>query len=237
MRQYLFVFFLLATINSYSLPQEYSVKKGDTLYSIAKEFDINVEQLRFMNNLKSNVLVVGQSLLIPDTYIVKKGDTLYSISRKLNISITELYKTNPHIQNTIIKPGQTILISSSPNKATVTQKDIVISNNTLPYNGPISLNSSSRDGWIVSLNNTKEVYSSITGKVVWVGEYRGFDKVCIIEGNNGYVITYAGLETIRVSLGTRIKAGENIGQIPSNKDKLYFFSFKDGKPIDPSHIF
>lgn len=42
----------------------YKVKKGDTLYSISKKFNIPVSQLKEVNGLKSNVIKVGQHLLI-----------------------------------------------------------------------------------------------------------------------------------------------------------------------------
>ena len=42
----------------------YIVEKGDTLYSIAKRFNITVNELKRINNLESNVLSIGQQLLI-----------------------------------------------------------------------------------------------------------------------------------------------------------------------------
>ena len=69
----------------------YTVKSGDTLWSIAKKYNITVDELKRLNNLPSNTLRVGQILKINDqdttptignTYIVKKGDSLYSIANK-----------------------------------------------------------------------------------------------------------------------------------------------------------
>ena len=66
------------------------MEKGDTLYSIAKKFDISVNKLKEYNNLTSNLLNIGQKILIPigedTTYVVKSGDTLYKITKnKKNI--------------------------------------------------------------------------------------------------------------------------------------------------------
>src|SRR5690606_36934570 len=52
------------------LPEEpekvsYTVKKGDTLYSIARNFKTTVDEIKRINNLKSNLLNIGQTLLIP----------------------------------------------------------------------------------------------------------------------------------------------------------------------------
>ena len=43
----------------------YTVKTGDTLWSIAKNFDVSVNNLKAANNLTSNLLSVGQTLTIP----------------------------------------------------------------------------------------------------------------------------------------------------------------------------
>ena len=68
--------------------EQYVVQKGDSLYSIAKKFDISVNKLKEYNNLSNNLLSVGQKLLIPigedTTYVVKNGDTLYKIAKDFN---------------------------------------------------------------------------------------------------------------------------------------------------------
>ena len=43
----------------------YTVKKGDSLYSIANKYNTTVEQIKKLNNLTSNNLSIGQKLLIP----------------------------------------------------------------------------------------------------------------------------------------------------------------------------
>lgn len=81
----------------------YKVKSGDTLYSIAKKFNISVEKLKDINNLKSNLISIGQNLKVNDygTYIVKKGDTLYSIAKKYNTSVEKLKEINNLKNNTL----------------------------------------------------------------------------------------------------------------------------------------
>ena len=48
-----------------SQPKTYIVKAGDTLWSIAKENNISVSELKDVNNLENNLLSIGQSLIIP----------------------------------------------------------------------------------------------------------------------------------------------------------------------------
>ena len=43
---------------------KYTVVKGDTLYSLAKKFNISIEELKKKNNLTDNVLSLGQSIIV-----------------------------------------------------------------------------------------------------------------------------------------------------------------------------
>ena len=45
--------------------EKYIVKKGDSLWSIAKDNDTTVEEIKLLNNLNSNLLSIGQVLIIP----------------------------------------------------------------------------------------------------------------------------------------------------------------------------
>ena len=97
----------------------YTVKRGDTLYSIASRFNTTVQAIKTLNNLTSNNLSIGQTLQIPSTipeepstqdeYIVERGDTLYSIARKFNVSVNDLIEYN-NLPTTILTPGQSLRI-------------------------------------------------------------------------------------------------------------------------------
>lgn len=120
----------------------YIVQKGDSLYSIAKRFNVGLSELKEINNLTSNLISVGQELTIPGvapsdqtntTYIVQKGDTLYSIANAYNISLDELVDLNDLI-NSDIYPGQELIISSTNNEVVENPTDnlyVVVSGDTL----------------------------------------------------------------------------------------------------------
>ena len=95
--------------------QTYTVKSGDTLYSIAREYNTTPEELRTLNNLATNLLSVGQKLIIPTTsitttYIIEKGDTLYSLANKFNTTVDNLKKLNNLTSNNL-SIGQELIIS------------------------------------------------------------------------------------------------------------------------------
>lgn len=103
----------------YGTGVNYTVQKGDSLWSIANKYGVSVEELKNANNLSSNLLNVGQTLKIPSkkepitgdysVYTVSKGDSLYSIAKKYNLSVNDLVKYN-NLSSTNLSVGQQLLI-------------------------------------------------------------------------------------------------------------------------------
>lgn len=99
----------------------YTVKNGDTLYSIAREFNTSVEELLTLNKLYSTSLNIGQQLLIPKggieivgvvDYVIKPGDSLWKIANNCNATVEDIIKLN-NLDSTIIYPGQIIKLSET----------------------------------------------------------------------------------------------------------------------------
>lgn len=99
--------------------QNYTVKRGDTLYGISNQFGVSVEDIKSTNNLSSNNISIGQVLKIPNnsgtnpqntiTYTVKKGDSLYNIARVYKTTTADLIKLN-NLKSNLLSIGQTLLI-------------------------------------------------------------------------------------------------------------------------------
>ena len=98
----------------------YVVKKGDSLWSIARANGLTVDELKSLNNLSSNVLHVGDVLLISSAdstgddgndnyYVVDSGDTLWSIARKYNLSVNELKALN-NLSSNALSVGQRLIV-------------------------------------------------------------------------------------------------------------------------------
>ena len=107
-----------------ALSDTYKVKSGDTLYSIAKKYNISVDELKELNNLKNNNITVGQVLKIKSNipseevtgknyYIVKSGDTLYSIAKKYNTTVDEIKKLN-NLKSNNLSIGMELKIKEEP---------------------------------------------------------------------------------------------------------------------------
>ncbi len=107
-----------------ALSDTYKVKSGDTLYSIAKKYNISVNELKELNNLKNNNITIGQVLKIKSNipseevteknyYIVKSGDTLYSIAKKYNTTVDEIKKLN-NLKSDNLSIGMELKIKEEP---------------------------------------------------------------------------------------------------------------------------
>lgn len=107
----------------------YTVKKGDSLWLIANKYGTTVDELKNANNLKSNTLSIGQTLIIPEkkentnkiSYVVKKGDSLWLIANKYDTTVEKIKSTNDLKSNTL-SIGQVLVIPSSSEFITYTVK-------------------------------------------------------------------------------------------------------------------
>ena len=99
--------YLIEQDNNY---QEYIVKKGDSLWAISRKYDIPVNELIEINNLKDLTIKVGDILLVPnqeDYYTVEKGDTLWSVAKKFNTTVDNLKQIN-NLTSNLLSIGQTL---------------------------------------------------------------------------------------------------------------------------------
>ncbi len=108
----------------------HTVKKGESLFSIAKIYNVSIDDLKKFNNLKTGRIQTGQDIKISqptvsadnrettktgdiaktDVHKVMKGESLYTISKKYNVSIDELKKINK-LEKGNIQTGQELKLS------------------------------------------------------------------------------------------------------------------------------
>ncbi|MFC0525923.1 LysM peptidoglycan-binding domain-containing protein [Pontibacillus salicampi] len=98
--------------------QIHVVQSGESLYSIANQYSVPMDQLIRANELDApNNLVVGQALVIPidgQYYFVQQGDSLYSIAGSFNISTQELANINQISMQQMLPIGLRIYIPPKP---------------------------------------------------------------------------------------------------------------------------
>ncbi|HPK53950.1 MAG TPA: LysM peptidoglycan-binding domain-containing protein, partial [Smithellaceae bacterium] len=120
---------------SSALAEQYQVKKGDSLYSISREFGVKISAIQQENSLGGTKLKAGQILTISGNgsaapaikaktksvtqtghlsyYIVKKGDTLSLIARKTGVPAKEIAALN-NIKPRNLRIGRKLMLAPPP---------------------------------------------------------------------------------------------------------------------------
>jgi len=100
------------------IPTFYTVKRGDSLSVIAERFGLTLAELKSINNLKGNLIQIGQVLKFPDTesslfaeHKIKRGETLSDIAELYRVRLTDLKAAN-NLRGDRILIGQTLKIPS-----------------------------------------------------------------------------------------------------------------------------
>lgn len=103
-------------------PITHLVKKGETVYSISKMYNLPLEAIYESHPSARKGIKVGEVIEIRQSaetaaskgrymyYKIKPGDTLYSLSRKYSVGVADILKANPGVSETNFKAGETIRI-------------------------------------------------------------------------------------------------------------------------------
>lgn len=167
---------LLAYQNT-STNKTYTVKSGDTLYSIARTYGVTVSALAAANNITNYSLIyVGQVLIIPGTtvtpptttvkYTVKSGDTLYKIATMYNTTVAKIAAANNitnvnsiYVGQVLVIPGTTVTPPTTTVKYTVKSGDTLYKIATM-YNTTVAK--------IAAANNITNVSLISVGQVLTI---------------------------------------------------------------------
>lgn len=204
----------------------YTVQKGDSLWSIAKRFNVGVDEIKSANNLTSNLINVGQKLVIPGaapsdqtnvTYVVQKGDSLWSIANANNTTVDEIANLNDLDTNTIYV-GQILQIPNSgdlqENPSSTSDTVYVVKSGDTLYS--IALRYDTTPNAIINKNNLTSSVLTIGQQLIIPSnpESTGEDDITT---NNTYVVQNGdSLYSISRMYGISVDDIKNANNLTSN---------------------
>jgi membrane-bound lytic murein transglycosylase D len=106
----------------FTLPSTHVVRRGDSLWNIAKRYDTTTKKIQSLNNLQTTQLHIGQVLKMPGykdekievgdlkVYQVKRGDSPFDIAQLHNMPLKRFLRINLLTPNSTIYPGQKLFI-------------------------------------------------------------------------------------------------------------------------------
>ena len=196
---------------------KHQVAPGDTLYSIAWRYDLDVRRLARANGISQPYTILKGQVLSLNT----KGVTLNS------------RPVSPPTQSRVSSSRPATEVKSAP-------KPMVFSKNLVwqwPVKGSVVKGYSPEDlrkGLSIKSKNGPDVRPAAPGTVVYAGDgLRGYGKLVIIKHSEILLSAYGHNEKILVKEGQSVKSTETISKLGS-KETLYFEIRKDGYPVNPS---
>lgn len=207
-----------ASISATTKTKEYTVVKGDTMYSISKKHGMTLAEFMALNNLdNSSVIKVGQKLKIADTKSVSVPEPVEGGEGKSNTSTSTTAPDTRTYGTTVTADKNTIWPVKNP---TVTQ-----------VKGKVG-------GVQLSAQVNEPVVCIREGTVMYVGVYRGFGQVLFVQSKTGVIYTYTGLGSVNVKKGDYVVFNQQLGTAGtdpiSKKSCINFMVFQNGQPIDPA---
>lgn len=210
----------------------YSVRRGDTLYSIAWQHGLNVNQLAGMNTIrKPYTIYIGQRLR------VRPGST--------PLPATAPPQPKPAAQKSARSAPQPATSASPATRPAAAkpapQLPSVVKSWVWPTQGRVMNgyrpDAPGKKGIDISGKKGQPVKAAAAGKVVYSGSgLVGYGRLIIIKHNETLLSAYGHNSKLLVSEGDYVKAGQeiaNMGSSGTDRTQLYFEIRKNGKPVNP----
>ncbi|HYF98309.1 MAG TPA: peptidoglycan DD-metalloendopeptidase family protein [Coxiellaceae bacterium] len=214
----------------------YTVKAGDTLYSIAWAFGLDYRNLAFNNHLTPPYqLVPGQKLdMVP-----RATPPITATSPVEELKPQQDLVVAPKIAVEAANPKSTI--SKAPELKPKAYPNVPVRTWIRPARGKIIRGFSAlplgNKGIDIKGTYGEPIVASAAGQVVYAGDgIRGYGNLVILKHNDNYLSAYAYNKTISVKEGTWVRQGETIGTMGRTDAGIVLLHFeirRNGQAVNP----
>ena len=223
----------------------HTVKKGETLWSIAHKYNINIDTLIGANDISNmNRIKPGEKIKILPVkgilYNISPGENLNKLANKFNISKKKIVKTNGIKNPEKIQTGTTMLLpGASPE---FSYQDRLEQMFITPVNARISSHYGQRwgrmhEGIDYAVNYKTPIKAAGSGRVIYSGWSSGYGKLVIIQHQKGLKTLYAHNSRLLVTSGEYVNRGEVITKSGNTGNStgphLHFEVQVNGRPANP----
>jgi len=217
----------------------HTVVRGDTVYNIAKRYQITQDNLRAWNNMADNTISVGQVLRVkPAGYTAPAGSAATSAARTqppAASSATPNVPSTPQANTSkVATPATTPTVSTGGvrNTGGITWQRPTAGNVITKFGG-------TNKGVDIAGNPGQPVVAAADGKVVYAGSgLRGYGNLVIIQHSPTFLSAYGHNQSLLVNEGQTVKRGQTIakmGNSDASRTQLHFEVRQNGKPVNPAN--
>lgn len=226
----------------------HTIESGESLYTIARRYDVTAQAIVQANNLGSpDKIYVGQRILIPG-----RSDLAAKPSAPTPAPV-QVASTQPTVPAASATPAAVAPVTTTPTPAPVTAApaptttvaaiEPVMSGADKfrwPASGKVIVDfgASKQTGINIEVPEGTAVRAAENGQVIYVGSgVEGYGNLVLIRHPNGYVSAYAHLKSISVQKGATVSRGDSIGLSGMtgsvSRPQLHFELRKGATPVDP----
>jgi len=225
----------------------YTVKPGDTLWSISRVFGVSLSELKRLNGIHDGDLIrVGQVLLLPEvkTHRVSRGETLWSLSQRYGTSVGQLMDVNQITDPTSLKAGQELIIAGNSKGALPVTGQVQKMIFAWPLKGRITSQFGPRNGGVhhgldIAGEMGELIRAGESGVVTTVGYLPFYGNTVIIDHGGGYKTLYGHASEYLVKKGDIVEKGQPIARVGSTGRStgphLHFEVRINNKAVNPVH--
>lgn len=214
----------------------YQVRQGDSLWSIANAYDLDINTLFGCNTFKNpDVLKPGTTIQVPNQdgilYKVQKGDSLASITKKYGVHMEGIFSANSMGKEESLIAGKQIFLPAAKPLSVARSRSVSGSSSARGFRWPVVGRISSPFGWRrdpfnkrkdfhtgldIKAPSGRTIVASKGGKVAYSGWMGGYGRVIVIDHGGGYKTLYAHCSRLLVPKGRKVSQGQAIARVGSS---------------------